>query len=82
MRAWECSSGGAKPSPGSRRVCPISAINPYQGNWTIKARITNLGQLRTFNSKAGNSGKVMNIDLMDESVRAPLCVDWMQILAW
>lgn len=46
------------------RIIPIAALNPYQGRWTIKARVTAKGDLRRFNNAKGD-GKVFSIDLLD-----------------
>lgn len=49
----------------SRRVYPLVSLNPYQGNWTIKVRVTNKGPLRTFRNARGE-GSVFNVELTDE----------------
>lgn len=46
------------------RIIPISALNPYQGRWTIKARVTAKGELRHYNNPRGE-GKVFSFDLLD-----------------
>ncbi|XP_015897369.3 replication protein A 70 kDa DNA-binding subunit A isoform X1 [Ziziphus jujuba] len=46
------------------RILPIAALNPYQGRWTIKARVTSKGELRHFNNPRGD-GKVFSFDLLD-----------------
>ena len=46
------------------RVVPISSLNPYQGRWTIKARVTSKGELRRYNNPRGE-GKVFSFDLLD-----------------
>eukprot|EP00252_Welwitschia_mirabilis_P017167 TRINITY_DN38089_c0_g1_i1.p1 TRINITY_DN38089_c0_g1~~TRINITY_DN38089_c0_g1_i1.p1 ORF type:complete len:797 (+),score=128.77 TRINITY_DN38089_c0_g1_i1:128-2518(+) len=46
------------------RIIPIAALNPYQGRWTIKARVTGKGELRRFNNARGD-GKVFSFDLLD-----------------
>merc|ERR1719350_1149849 len=52
---------------GSGPVCtPIASITPYQNKWTIKARVTSKGDIRTWNKSTG-SGKLFSMDLMDES---------------
>jgi len=45
---------------------PIASITPYQNKWTIKARVTSKGEMRTWNKPSG-SGKLFSMDLMDES---------------
>ena len=51
----------------TRRVHPIVSLNPYQGNWTIKVRVTNKGPMRTY-SNARGEGCVFNVELTDEDV--------------
>ncbi|KAF6157108.1 hypothetical protein GIB67_041569 [Kingdonia uniflora] len=46
------------------RIIPISALNPYQGRWAIKARITAKGDIRRYNNAKGD-GKVFSFDLLD-----------------
>jgi len=43
---------------------PIAELSAYQTKWTIKARVTNKAQLRTF-SKGAGQGKVFSVDLLD-----------------
>ncbi|CAN6585055.1 unnamed protein product [Malus baccata var. baccata] len=49
----------------TRRVHPLVSLNPYQGNWTIKVRVTNKGTMRTYKNARGE-GCVFNVELTDE----------------
>ena len=44
----------------------IVLFNVLQNKWTIKARVTSKGDVRTWNKSTG-SGKLFSMDLMDES---------------
>ncbi|KAL0015039.1 hypothetical protein SO802_002108 [Lithocarpus litseifolius] len=46
------------------RIIPITALNPYQGRWAIKARVTAKGDMRRYNNARGD-GKVFSFDLLD-----------------
>ncbi|KAJ0515645.1 putative replication protein A, OB [Helianthus annuus] len=46
------------------RIIPIAALNPYQGRWAVKARVTAKGDLRRYNNAKGD-GKVFSFDLLD-----------------
>ncbi|CAL5440210.1 unnamed protein product [Camellia sinensis] len=39
------------------RIIPIATLNPYQGRWAIKARVTAKGEIRRYNNARGD-GKV------------------------
>ncbi|KAL8128560.1 hypothetical protein V2J09_017715 [Rumex salicifolius] len=46
------------------RIIPIAALNPYQGRWAIKARVTSKSDVRRYNNARGD-GKVFSFDLLD-----------------
>ncbi|CAN6469440.1 unnamed protein product [Victoria cruziana] len=46
------------------RIIPVASLNPYQGRWAIKARVTAKGDLRRYNNARGD-GKVFSFDLLD-----------------
>jgi replication factor A1 len=41
---------------------PIESLNPYQNKWTIKARVTAKGEMKTWNNAKG-SGNLFKIDV-------------------
>ncbi|KAI0822834.1 replication factor-a protein [Trametes gibbosa] len=47
-------------------IYPIESLSLYQNNWTIKARVTTKGDIRTWSNQRGE-GKLFNVTLMDES---------------
>ncbi|KAL8252704.1 hypothetical protein R6Q59_036397 [Mikania micrantha] len=49
----------------TRRVHPLASLNPYQGNWTIKVRLTAKGVMRHYKNARGE-GCVFNVELTDE----------------
>lgn len=51
----------------TRRVFPLVSLNPYQGSWTIKVRVTSKGIMRTYKNARGE-GCVFNVELTDEDV--------------
>lgn len=44
----------------------IRALNPYLPKWTIRARVTNKSDIRSWQNSRG-SGKLFSVDLLDES---------------
>ena len=49
-----------------RHVFPIEGLSPYQNNWTIRAKVKQKSDIRTF-SNARGEGKVFSVTLMDET---------------
>ncbi|KAI7739465.1 hypothetical protein M8C21_023230 [Ambrosia artemisiifolia] len=58
------SHGSIMKNEAPARIIPIAALNPYQGRWAVKARITAKGDLRRYNNAKGD-GKVFSFDLLD-----------------
>jgi len=53
-------------NPAEANITPISALNPYANRWTIKARVTNKSEIRTW-SNAKGEGSLFSVDLLDSS---------------
>jgi replication factor A1 len=47
-------------------IYPIEGLSPYQNNWTIKARVLQKGELKTYSNQKGD-GQLFNVTLMDET---------------
>ena len=70
-----CSAAPAARMSMTRRVHPLLSLNPYQGSWTIKVRVTNKGVMRNYRNARGE-GCVFNVELTDEEVRK-LVIDFL-----
>ncbi|KAG6833645.1 hypothetical protein H0H87_002841 [Tephrocybe sp. NHM501043] len=51
---------------GRSSIFPIEGLSPYQNNWTIKARVTQKSEIKTW-SNARGEGKLFNVTLMDDT---------------
>ncbi|QRV87991.1 damaged DNA binding protein [Ceratobasidium sp. AG-Ba] len=45
---------------------PIEALSPYSNKWTIRARVTQKSDIRTWSNARGD-GKLFNVNLMDDT---------------
>ena len=57
-------TGGPSSSHGN--IYPIEALSPYAHKWTIKARCTHKGDIRTWHKNTGE-GKLFSCNFLDES---------------
>ncbi|KAL8776436.1 MAG: hypothetical protein Q9203_007378 [Teloschistes exilis] len=53
-------------STAHANIYPIEALSPYAHKWTIKARVTNKSDIKTWHNKNGE-GKLFSVNLLDES---------------
>jgi len=48
------------------KIFGISSLNPYQNKWSIKARVTNKSDIRTYNNAKG-PGKLFSVEFIDQT---------------
>jgi replication factor A1 len=53
-------------NPGREAVVPITMLTPYSSNWTLRARVTQKADVRTYSNSRGE-GKLFSMTLADES---------------
>ncbi|TFK54656.1 replication factor-a protein [Heliocybe sulcata] len=56
----------AKVGGKANSIYPIEGLSPYQNNWTIKARVTQKTDVKTWSNQRGE-GKLFSVTLMDET---------------
>lgn len=59
-------SNGAASSTAHGNIYPIEALSPYAHKWTIKARCTHKGEIKTWHNKNGE-GKLFSANFLDDS---------------
>lgn len=61
------STGATNSLPaGFAPLHPIEALSPYSNKWTIRARVTQKSDIRTWSNQRGE-GKLFNVNLMDDT---------------
>uniref|UniRef100_A0A7S2P0X2 Replication protein A subunit n=1 Tax=Leptocylindrus danicus TaxID=163516 RepID=A0A7S2P0X2_9STRA len=56
----------SNPHGNNTLYTPISQLNIYMSKWTIRARVTNKGPIKTW-SNAKGEGRLFSLDLLDDS---------------
>lgn len=64
QRALPTRSNNVDSSHGN--LFPIEALNPYAHKWTIKARVTQKGDIKSWHNSNGE-GRLFSVNLLDES---------------
>lgn len=63
---WSNGDGPTTPGGTALKVVPIQSLTPYQNRWTIRARVTNKGQMKEWKNSRGE-GKLFSFTVSDES---------------
>ncbi|CAK4032170.1 related to single-stranded DNA-binding replication A (RPA), large (70 kD) subunit and related [Lecanosticta acicola] len=85
QRSLPSRPNGASHGGSHGNITPIEAISPYTHKWTIKARCTHKGDIRTWHNKNGE-GKLFSANFLDDSgeIRATMFNDavdqWYDVL--
>lgn len=85
QRALPSRTNGASHGGAHGNITPIEAVSPYQHKWTIKARCTHKGDIKTWHNKNGE-GKLFSANFLDETseIRATMfneqCDQWYDVL--
>lgn len=64
--ARSAGTGAGTAGRQGRSIYPIEGLSPYQNNWTVKARITQKTDVKTWSNQRGE-GKLFSVTLMDET---------------
>ncbi|KAI1466008.1 replication factor-a protein [Daldinia caldariorum] len=59
-------TNNAPRSNGNPVIYPIEALSPYAHKWTIKARVSQKSEIKTWH-KASGEGKLFSVNFLDES---------------
>ncbi|KAK5124363.1 hypothetical protein LTR85_001580 [Meristemomyces frigidus] len=66
QRALPSRTNGASHSGSHGNIYPIESLTPYGHRWTIKARCTHKGDIKTWHNKNGE-GKLFSANFLDDS---------------
>ncbi|KXS96621.1 hypothetical protein AC578_10433 [Pseudocercospora eumusae] len=85
QRSLPSRTNGASHGGAHGNITPIEAVSPYQHKWTIKARCTSKGEIKTWHNKS-STGKLFSANFLDETseIRATMfneqCDQWYDVL--
>lgn len=85
QRSLPSRTNGASHGGAHANITPIEAISPYTHKWTLKARCTHKGDIKTWHNKNGE-GKLFSANFLDDSgeIRATMfneaCDQWYDVL--